>query len=228
MDQRSLGLGQGPDGSGSAISLFDDRLLLTLASANDAFLRLATELHAAWPGQDALGIAGHHLASIAALGPHRRNALAGLPYALFDLRFRDDGWWAAWAGGAPAVNDGPQASLPDSRASEFARYGLTLAWHLSQVSEAAARIALGLGDGALAVLRSAPLGAVDSLAAQASTGLATRFACSTPFWRLFIQGALAPDAETHAGLRLLGLQLMGMEAARSRGVQRRSRRMAVP
>ncbi|MCC7200751.1 MAG: hypothetical protein IT483_14665 [Gammaproteobacteria bacterium] len=229
MDQGTLRLEPGPDAPGQAAgSLFDDRLLLTLASANDAFLRLAGELHGAWPAEGALGIAAHHLASLAALGCHRRNALAGLPYVLFDLRFRDDGWWAALSGGAPSVNDGAESVRPDLRVVEFARYGLTLGWHLAQVSEASARIALGMGDAALAVLRGAPLGAVDGLAARAGTGLTARFAGSLPYWRLFIQAALAPDAGTNAGLRLLGLQLMGMDAARSRGVQRRSRRTAVP
>jgi hypothetical protein len=229
MDQGSLRLEPGPDASSQlASSLFDDRLLLTLASANDAFLRLAGEMHGTWPGQGALGFAGHHLASLAALGSHRRNALAGLPYVLFDLRLRDDGWWAGFSGAAPSVNDGAESTPPDLRVIEFARYGLTLAWHLAQVSEASARIALGMGDAALAVLRSAPLGAVDGLAGRAGVGLAARFACSAPYWRLFIQAALAPDAGTHVGLRLLGLQLMGMDAARSRGVQRRSRRTAVP
>jgi hypothetical protein len=228
MNQWMLRLEPHTAGNAAGAAMLDDRLLLTLAAANDAFLRLAAELHAGRPGEPALGIGARQLQSLAAVGPHRRNALAGMPFALFDLRLRDDRWWESLAAASIAVNDGAAARHADARVAEFARFALTLAWHLAQVSETTARLTLGAGDGALRLLRCASLGAVDALALRAAGTVGARFAASEPFWRLFIRCAVAPDADAVLGLKLIGLQLMGMEAARARGVDRRARRLAVP
>jgi len=96
------------------------------------------------------------------------------------------------------------------------------------VSEAASRLVLGAGDAAIASLAGMSLGAVDCLAGRVAGALGARFAANETFWRLFVHCAVAPGPDSALALRLLGLQLMGMDAARVRGLDRRARRVAVP
>jgi hypothetical protein len=229
MNQRNLRLGPvAGNGAEANAALIDDRLLLTVAAANDAFLRLAADCHARHPGAPAFGIAAHQLQSVAAIGHHRRNALAALPYAVFDLRLRDDRWWSTLAGAPASVNDALGPPRPEPRQAEFARFALMFAWHVAQLSETASRLVLGAGDAAIGALAGMSLGAVDSLAGRVAGAVGARFAANEVFWRLFVQCSVAPRPDSALALRLLGLQLMGMEAARVRGLDRRARRLAVP
>lgn len=224
MDQGNLSLGAP---AAVTTTLFDDRTLATLAAVNEEFLRLLTELYAARPGEPVLGIASHHLRTLAGAGAQRRRVLARVPFTLFDLRLRDDRWWEWLAGSAAAVNDGVALRV-DASVAEFAKLALTCAWHLAGLSEPAVRIAFGVGDGALCALQRLSLGEIGPLALRAAAGIDARFGASDAFWRLLARHAIAQDPEAAQGLRLIGLQLIGMEAARARGWNRRGRRLAVP
>lgn len=205
-------------------ALPDERTVDELARLNRDFLALLGELGASRPGMPALGLPGHLAGgaarSAAAIGPRLR-----LPFALFDLRFRDGHYWQSQAAMAASVRDGPGAAAGEPRALPFTRAALTFAWHVVQRDGATARLALGLDGGTDAVIGALRVGVLDGLARRTAPALAARFCTRQRFWELLLDGtpeeAAAP--ERLARMRLLGQQLQGMEAARLRQLHRRGR-----
>ena len=203
--------------------LFGSRFTDALGGLNAAFLGLAAELHAARPGMPALGLPAHVLAALARAAVPAR-ALA-LPYALFDLRFRDARFWRLESAACAAVNDAQAAHAADPRLLRFARGAVTFAWHLSQAEPRAARLALGIEPATQDLLAGLPVGALEALARRVSPSLAARFCTRERFWALLAAaGRFAPDAGALERLRLLGLQLQGAESARTQQLHRRLRR----
>jgi len=206
-------------------ALPDERTVAALVGLNRDFLALVGELGAARPGMPALGLPGHLAAgaarAAAAIGTRLR-----LPFALFDLRFRDGRYWQSQAAAAAAVRDGPGAAVTETRALHFTRAALTFAWHIVQRDGAAARLALGLDGGTEAVIGELPVGALDGLARRTAPVLAARFCTRERFWELLLGDAAGQAATPQrlARMRLLGQQLQGMEAARLRQLHRRARR----
>lgn len=215
-----------PQGGGSWLehALPDERTVTALVGLNRDFLALLGELGAARPGMPALGLPGHLAAGAAraatAVGPRLR-----LPFALFDLRFRDGHYWQSQAAAAAAVRDGAGAAAGEPRTLHFTRAALTFAWHIMQRDGAAARLALGLDGGTEGVIAELPVGALDGLARRTAPVLAARFCTRERFWELLLDDTAGQAATLQrlARMRLLGQQLQGMEAARLRQLHRRAR-----
>ncbi len=206
-------------------ALPDERTVTALVGLNRDFLALVGELGAARPGMPALGLPGH-----LAAGAGRAAAATGLrlrlPFALFDLRFRDGRYWQSQAAAAASVRDGPGATVSEPPALRFTRAALTFAWHIVQRDGAAARLALGLDGGTESVIGELPVGTLDGLARRTAPVLAARFCTRERFWELLLGDAAGQAATPQrlARMRLLGQQLQGMEAARLRQLHRRARR----
>lgn len=203
--------------------LFSEKIIGALASVNGAFIALVLDLHAARPGVPVLGLPADALATLG-----RGAALARrlpLPYALFDLRFRDERFWRVESRAASAIQDGPPPPAADSRLLRFARSGLMLAWHLAQLDPRVARLALGVEPGTQEALESLPVGSLDAFARRLAPVVSARFCARERFW-----AQIAAALRTPAGspgldrLKLLGLQLQGAEAARAQQLHRRLRR----
>ncbi len=203
-------------------ALPDQRTINGLAGLNGDFLALAAELGAARPGLPPLSLPGHLATGLAraavVLGPRLR-----LPFALFDLRFRDARYWQAQAASAAAVREAPGAGAADTGTLRFTRNALIFAWHLVQRDAAAARLALGLDGGAEGVIGELPVGALEGLARRAAPALAARFSTRERFWELLLDEAAGQGVTPQrlARVRLLGQQLQGMDAARVRQLHRR-------
>jgi hypothetical protein len=157
-----------------------------------------------------LGLAGYAPARLTALPPTLRAAVADCPYALFDLRFHDDGYWerrlrgAPWAGGVAEA--GPAAAV-DADVVAFVRTALFYAWHLASSAVWRARLQLGMHERTAAFLAEATLGGLTGLAAGACGALSVRWSDCDAFWSGLAAAAERPD---RAGLRrtqLYGLQL---------------------
>lgn len=206
--------------------LFDDRVLSAVTGLNLLFLRVVHDINAVRPGMPVLGLPSHlamRLGCTAEVLEH----MPRLPFALFDARFRDPAYWEAQARGASSVHDSGAIPPADPRLVDFARAGLTLAWHFSQVDARLARLAFGLDAGTDAVLASLPVGRLDGLARRVAPMLAARFCTRERFWLLFVAALRAPGDEPLAErVRLLGLQLQGSDAARTRRLHRRLRASA--
>jgi len=223
--QKSLML-EPPAGAASWVekSLLDERTTAALTGVNAAFVSLALELHATRPGLPVLGLAGH---LVPALARARRALEAGLqlPYALFDLRFRDTQFWKAQSAGSCAVQDGTGAPAADPRLVRFTGTAVTLAWHLAQIDGRVARLAFGLESDTQALLAALPVGTLGPLARRVAPSLAARFCTRDRFWQLLSDGlSRTADVERVGRIKLLGLQLQGADAARAQRLHRRARR----
>lgn len=206
-------------------SLLDPATRRALGSVNRAFLDLAVEL--AEEGR---------LRTIAGLPPRAIDSLihpdagerlcASLPYALFDLRFGDGGWWEGEVAMAGAVQDAPPAPPCDERLVSFARAAVMLAWHLAATRPTAARLVFGTAPATLAALAKLPLAAVERLARRVAPALTARFGSRARFWLQFEGCAAHPDERAVDELQRLGLQIQGAESARVQALQRRPRRAA--
>lgn len=207
-------------------ALITARTVTTIASVNEAFLALLVQLAGEPPGQPVLGVPAAAVRAIAACGARRCLEAAGLPYALFDLRFLDAHYWEAQAAGTAAVHDAEAAGQARYEIVAFVHEGLTAAWHLAQLSEGGARLALGMAAGTQRVLAALPMSALGWLPRRVAPVLAARFCARGRFWPLFVECAARPTDGRAAALRQLGLQLTGMEGARAQLLHRRARRTA--
>ena len=204
-------------------ALPDERTVMALAGLNRDFLGLVGNQAAASPGQPALGLPAQ-LAGGAARAAALNGVKLRLPFALFDLRFRDGRYWSAQASAAAAVRDGPAAATLDPRVLQFTREVLIFAWHTVQRDAAAARLTLGLDDGTESVLSDLPVGALEGVARRSAPVLAARFCSRERFWELLLGDGQSATPQRLTRMRLLGQQLQGMEAARARLLHRRARR----
>jgi hypothetical protein len=205
--------------------LFGPKIVEALSSVNGAFIALAVELQAIKPGAPVLGLPGPVLASLQRC-PEAAFRLP-LPYALFDLRFRDERFWKSETRAARGIQDGGRTAVADNRLLRFARSGLMLAWHLAQLDYRVARLALGVEPGTQEALESLPVGALDSFARRLAPAVSARFASRQRFWSRLVAALRMPTETARLErLKLLGLQLQGAESARFQQLHRRVRRIA--
>jgi hypothetical protein len=207
--------------------LFSPKIVEALSSVNGAFIALAVELQATKPGMPVLGLPGAVLAPLQRC-PESAFRLP-LPYALFDLRFRDERFWKAETRAVRGIQGGARTPVADSRLLRFARSGLMLAWHLAQLDDRVARLALGVGPGTQEALESLPVGALDSFARRLAPVVSARFATRQRFWSQLATALRMPTETARLErLKLLGLQLQGAESARVQQLHRRLRRIGLP
>jgi hypothetical protein len=211
------------DADWSERSLLDAATRRALASINLAFLDLASEL--AEEGR---------LKQIPGLPPRAIDSLIGLeagprlcerlPFALFDLRFADGGFWSAEVAAAGGVQDATAQPAADERIVAFTRAAVMVVWHFAQTRAAAARLVFGASPATIAAIAGMPVAAVERLARRVAAALSARFGSRARFWLQFEGCAARPDARSVELLRQLGLQIQGADSARGQSLQRRQRR----
>lgn len=207
-------------------SLLDAATRSAICSMNHAFLDLAAEL--AEEGRLKL-ISGLPPRAVDALiDPEAQRRLCEkLPYALFELRFDDGGFWESQIAAAGGVQDVQPALVVDERIVAFTRTVIMLAWHLAQTRAPGARLMFGMSPATIAALASLPVAAFDGLARRAAPALTARFDSRARFWLQFEGCAAHPDDKAVRVLQQLGLQILGAESARLQALQRRPRRAAL-
>ncbi len=178
----------------------------SLHDLNHRFLDLAAARAQGWaaPGQPGFspGLAGQ----LAPLSEAQRRAAAGCPYALFDLRFQDDGHWRsrlqdprAWCVADEAVSDDETVS--------FVRLALFYAWHVAAGAGLAAQLQLGMYGNTAAAFRRITLNRLPALVATEAAHLSARWSECTPFWSALASAALRADPPGLRRVQLYGLQL---------------------
>lgn len=203
--------------------LLDPRSLRGLASLNEAFLRLLFDAQLRLPGQAVLGLEPWLLPPPTP-APRAATALAGLPCAVFDLRFRDSRLWQLAAARGSAVADGQRPPPVEATVGAFTRSALAFAWHLAQARDRPARLLLGMEPATAQALAEVPAGVLDGLALSIAPQLEARFRDRESFWSALRDCLRIPsDAVRRARLRRLALQLQGTDSARSLQLQRRIR-----
>ena len=204
-------------------SLLDAATRTALCSINRAFLDLAAEL--AEEGRLRLINGLPPRAVDALIDPAAQQRLCErLPYALFDLRFGDGGYWEDQVAAAGAVQDAQAAAAADERIVAFTRTVIMLAWHLAQTRAPGAQLVFGTAKATIAALASLPVSGLDGLARRVAPALAARFGSRARFWLQFEGCASHPDDRSVTVLQQLGLQIQGAESARLQALQRKPRR----
>ena len=172
---------------------------------NHRFLDLVVGRPGGWsmPGR---GLPAAMSARIAPLSAAQKAAAANCPYALFDLRFDDDGYWrtrlrAAAPGG---VAEGTAA---DTKTLEFARLALFFAWHVACTTKLAAQLLLGMHEVTAAAFREATIDCLPSLAETEAGHLTARWNNCTAYWSALTEAASRENPASLRRIQLYGLQL---------------------
>lgn len=213
------------DAHWSERSLLDAATRRALLSVNLAFLNLAAELAEEGRLRLISGLPSRAIDSL--IDPEAgRKLCERLPYALFDLRFGDGGFWAGEIASVDRIHDADSPPAADERIVAFTRAAIMLAWHLAQTRASSARLVFGTSPATCAALAAMPVAAVELLARRLSHALTARFGSRARFWLQFEGCATRPDERAVNLLQQLGLQIQGAESARVQSLQRRHRRAA--
>ena len=170
------------------------RLLGSLQELNLRFLGLR-----AGPGGEFGGQA-------APLSPAQRLAVAGCPYALFDLKFQDDGHWCPRLQNAAPwrVAD---AAMGEPEAVEFVHLALFFAWHVASTAKLAAQLILGMNEATALAFRRITVDRLPQLAASETPNLGARWSDCAAYWNALARAAARPDPAGQRRVQLFGVQL---------------------
>jgi hypothetical protein len=166
----------------------------SLRDLNHRFLDLAAA-RTDWPG-----------GRVAPLSAAQRAAAAGCPYALFDLRFQDDGHWRLrlQSYGSTTVAD---ESAVDDETAGFVRLALFYAWHVASAPGLKAQLLLGMNDGIAAAFRRITVNQLPALAATEAGHLTARWSGCTAYWSALTAAAARAEPRVLRRVQLYGLQL---------------------
>jgi hypothetical protein len=180
--------------------------LESVRDLNLRFLDLAGTRSGDWRAAARGGVSADLGRQVAPLSAAQRAAAANCPYALFDLRFQDDGYWRLRLqnSGRWRVADEPPA---DGDTIGFVRLALFYAWHVASTARLAAQLLLGMNGDTAAVFRGAALNSLPALAATEAANLTPRWSHCPPYWSALIRAASRADPKDLKRVQLYGLQL---------------------
>ena len=143
---------------------------------------------------------------VGALSPAQRISAANCPYALFDLRFEDDGHWRGrlQAAGAWRIADDPEV---DAEIVDFVRLALFYTWHVASSAGLAAHLLLGMHANTAEAFRGISVDALPALALAEAANLTARWSNCSSYWTALIGAAARHDPVALRRVQLSGLQL---------------------
>jgi len=174
-----------------------DDVLVSLRELNRRFLALAGT-----PGAAATGAPAWRFAQ---LDETCRAAAADCPYALFDLRFRDEAHWS------PRLRDLGTWHVADAqRASaetlEFVRVALFYVWHIATSAPLRAQLLLGMPPGLVRLFARLTVDRLPSLAVLEAGQLMPRWHTCDAYWDALLGAARSPGSEALRRAQLRGIQ----------------------
>jgi hypothetical protein len=181
-------------GSWARESQLSAEILGSLHDLNHRFLDLAA-VRAGWAA-----------ARVAALSPAQRAAAAGCPYALFDLRFQDDGHWRLRLQNLASWCVADESAVDDDTVS-FVRLALFYAWHVASGEGIKAQLLLGMNGTTAAAFRRLTVNYLPALAASEAKHLSPRWNGCAVYWGSLTAAAACADPKTLRRVQLHGLQL---------------------
>jgi hypothetical protein len=143
---------------------------------------------------------------VAPLSAAQRAAAADCPYALFDLRFQDDGHWRLRLqnSGAWRVAD---ESVADDETINFVRLALFYAWHVASSAGLKAQLLLGMSGTTATAFRRVTVNLLPALVATEAVHLSMRWSGCTAYWSALTAAASRADPAALRRIQLYGLQL---------------------
>ena len=145
-------------------------------------------------------------ARVAALSSAQRAAAAGCPYALFDLRFQDDGYWRLRLQNLGSWGVADEAAADDDTVS-FVRLALFYAWHVASSDGIKAQLLLGMNGTTAAAFRRLTVNRLPALVASEAKHLSPRWNGSAVYWDSLTAAAARTDLKALRRVQLHGLQL---------------------
>jgi len=180
--------------------------LAPLHDLNHRFLELLAARGADWPSRDGMRWSPEVGARVSRLTTAQRAAVAGCPYALFDLRFEDHDYWRARLTGKGELWVADEGAR-ECATGDFVRLALFYSWHVASSAQLAAQLLLGMTEQTAAAFRQVTLNGLPALAASEAANLTARWAQSEVYWRALLQAASRKDAAHLRRIQLFGLQL---------------------
>ena len=170
-------------------------ILGSLRDLNHRFLDLTATRSTDW-------VAGR----VAPLSAAQRAAAADCPYALFDLRFQDDGHWQLRLQNAGAWRVADEAVVDDDTIN-FVRLALFYAWHVASSAGLRAQLLLGMNATTAAAFRRMTVNHLPALVATEAVHLSIRWSGCTAYWSALTAAASRADPPALRRIQLYGLQL---------------------
>jgi hypothetical protein len=191
-------------GSWAGISHLSAGNLGSLRDLNHRFLDLAAARGRGW--EAGAGVPLELAGRVAPLSAVQREAAASCPYALFDLRFQDGGYWR---GRLQNPGDWRVAdeSIADDDTVSFVRLALFYAWHICASAGLTAQLLLGMNGDAAAEFRRITVNQLHPLAVTEAANLSARWSECTAFWTALTAAASRADPAALRRVQLRGLQL---------------------
>ena len=193
-------------GSWAQESHLSTERLESLRDLNHRFLDLTAARANEWVPRGEALLESSLAAQVVPLSAAQRAAAAGCPYALFDLRFQDDGYWrlrfqnsASWR-----VAD---ESVVDEDTVGFVRLALFYAWHVASGAALAAQLLLGMNGSTAAEFRRISVNRLPALAVTEAVNLSARWSDCTAYWSALTGAASRADPKALRRVQLYGLQL---------------------
>jgi hypothetical protein len=178
----------------------------SLRDLNHRFLDLAAVGSNPWASRRGAMLSSGLAAQVAPLSAAQRAAAAGCPYALFDLRFQDDGHW-----GRRLRNAGEwriaEESLVDDDTSSFVRLALFYAWHVASGAGLKAQLLLGMHRATALAFRGITVNHLPALVVTEAAHLSARWGECTVFWSALTAAAARTEPAALRRVQLHGLQL---------------------
>jgi hypothetical protein len=181
-------------------------ILGSLRDLNHRFLDLTAARTGLWAASGGTAASFQLAGQVAPLSVAQRAAAAGCPYALFDLRFQDDGYWRSrlQSAGAWRVAD---ESVVDDDTVAFVRLALFYAWHVACTAGVAAQLLLGMNDNTATAFRRITLNQLPALVVTESAHLSARWSDCAAYWSALTAAASRADSAALRRVQLYGLQL---------------------
>lgn len=193
-------------GSWTRESHLTAEILASLRDLNHRFLDLAGARAGDWNAMGRGGAAADLARQVAPLSPAQRAAAANCPYALFDLRFQDDGHWQLRLQDTGRWHVADAVPIDDDTVN-FVRLALFYAWHVASTAGLAAQLLLGMSSDTAAAFRRTTLNSLPALVATEAANLTARWSHCGAYWSALIGAASRPDLAGLRRVQLYGLQL---------------------
>src|SRR5882757_9052047 len=120
-------------GSWARESLVSAEMLKSVRELNHRFLDLAAIQPSDWDSSKHVGLPVEISGQLAPLSAAQKKAAADCPYALFDLRFHDDGHWQTQLQTNRHWSVADEAAVDDTTRN-FVRLALFFAWHVASMA----------------------------------------------------------------------------------------------
>jgi hypothetical protein len=193
-------------GSWTQESHLSAEILGSLRDLNHRFLDLAAARTNEWGACGAVGQSLRLAGQVAPLSAAQRAAAAGCPYALFDLRFQDDGHWRLRLQNSGSWRVADEFVVDDDTVS-FVRLALFYAWHVASGAGLAAQLLLGMNCNTVGAFRRITVNQLPALVVTESANLSARWSECTAYWSALTVAASRTDPAALRRVQLYGLQL---------------------